>query len=423
MKDLVKARNSEFAEIDWRRMAEPQDDRYDTVVTLELARRRGYVRREVINEPTFFDGRVALCQTTSFFLPAPLFVPASADHPNVAEGCEMVRLWPVVFRQFQDLVDSVALFWNVRAGAGAAVSSSTIPAEFGKMAMTINEDVKFAEALVHEMAHQKLRALGVDFEFANRIVINPPEQKFKSPIRVDSLRPMSAVLHAEYSFTYLTALDIEIIRSGKREAKAERIVAGSLAQNIPKLEFGYDVIRRNILLDDAGADFCAGFFGWLERVLEAGRAILLERGVPVAPFVHPLEVQPDEAPALDQPDAFFDVALPPEELQHEIGAGGGEAGLPPISMLSKPSRLGGIREYNFAGEMVLYRRGGKVAVSLNNSAAAIWELCDGQHTVADIGRRLGDGLGCSEDEALAELAGDVWAAVSRFYDFGLLTLK
>lgn len=69
-------------------------------------------------------------------------------------------------------------------------------------------------------------------------------------------------------------------------------------------------------------------------------------------------------------------------------------------------------------EMVLYMPGPELVVSLNHSAAAVWELCDGQTNVAGISRELGQTLGRSGQELLAE----VEAAVGQLVELGLVEM-
>src|SRR5262245_30420103 len=238
--------------IDWKRIAEPQADQYDTRVVLELMRRQGYQRKEVGNDPSFFDGKVALRNHSPAW--APECIPAPPDHPNVARGCELIRLWPVVFAQFQALTESVSIFMNQRGAVDAIVGSvsGSCGVELGTIAVTVDNHVGFAEGLVHEMGHHKLRALGIEFECAERIVRNPREQRFKSPIRYDCLRPMSAVLHAQYSYMFVTSLDIEILRARLDPERDRSVAQLSLAVILPKLQFGIDVIRKHAELDEAG---------------------------------------------------------------------------------------------------------------------------------------------------------------------------
>jgi hypothetical protein len=75
-----------------------------------------------------------------------------------------------------------------------------------------------------------------------------------------------------------------------------------------------------------------------------------------------------------------------------------------------------VREQELWDEMLLYVADREVALALNSSARAVWELCDGTRTVAEMCHELGRRFDC----AGADLLADVAAAVSRFRDLGLL---
>lgn len=275
-------------DVAWERLAEPQPDQYDTGAILRFARERGYQRREASDEPVFCNGRVALRAPLVLF--PSTCVPASVDHPNIRRAESLLRLWPVVYEQFVCLTESVTVFLDEQY-ANDYVTGSVCGdgGGFGMIASTINNHVGFAEALVHEMGHHKLRVLGVDVESAERIIVNSPQEKYHSPIRHDVLRPMPAVFHAQYSYTYITALDIAIIQAAQDLTRDRIIARDSVAVNLPKLEFGYEVIRKHAKLDSAGERFMSGFYGWLDRVIANGYVILERFSLQPEPFIHPYE--------------------------------------------------------------------------------------------------------------------------------------
>ena len=67
-------------------------------------------------------------------------------------------------------------------------------------------------------------------------------------------------------------------------------------------------------------------------------------------------------------------------------------------------------------ELVAYVPATSQAVSLNTSARAIWELCDGTRTVDDICSELSEPTGMPPEA----LRADVQAAIDQMRDLGLL---
>jgi hypothetical protein len=84
-----------------------------------------------------------------------------------------------------------------------------------------------------------------------------------------------------------------------------------------------------------------------------------------------------------------------------------------------PCRVNGIKEYNLSDETVLYSLECEIAHSLNSSAKAIWELCDGSNSIVDISQKLGKRFGCSGTDLLP----DVTTTVTKLQRLFLLKLK
>ena len=378
---MIDTRSSQpdDSRISWERVAEPQHDQYDTLVALEFARSRGYERKDPGDAPTTCDGRVVLRQQSS--LPSPFLIPAPLDHPNIERGINVLRLWPAGFEQVQLLIESVSVFVDSRLPSiDKGIGSSSHHGEdgFATIAATVNNEVGFAEALVHELAHHKLRALGVMMETAERIVTNSPDQTFRSPVRHDTLRPMPAILQAQYAFTYVAALGLAVIKGANDPMLARRVAEDSLSGRLPKLRFGLAMLREYAEVDSAGAGFFKGLFDWSDRLFEEGAHLLAEMQVLERPFTHPLDVLPAQY----------------------------------------PRRKSSITEQNLYDEMLLFTPETEKAFSLNHSAKAIWELCNGGHSVLQISRELGEQFGCRDEELLP----DVMQTVFNFSRLGLLQL-
>ena len=69
----------------------------------------------------------------------------------------------------------------------------------------------------------------------------------------------------------------------------------------------------------------------------------------------------------------------------------------------RPSRAADARVYPLGDEALVYIPAAAAAYALNRSALAIFELCDGRRTVADIGRECAETLGCAPDALLPDV--------------------
>jgi hypothetical protein len=271
--------------IDWTRAAEPQHDQYDALLALYCAataaspnRQLPYIRPLVSGAPQIFDGAVAVRYVNADCPGAPLLDHGPLDHPNIGVAVEYVRRWPLAFEQFRMLMHSFHPMIKLDIPAaeyreGLGSYSHNDEPRFGAMYGTVYDPIGLAQAFVHEMAHNKLRALGVQIDSARCLVTNPVDELFVSPVIKDRLRPMTAVLHAEYSFAYVTALDLKMLATESNEPRL-RILLRLLRRNLSRIEEGIEEIHTHIRLDEAGTGFMKGLYAWIARLVETGHAEL-----------------------------------------------------------------------------------------------------------------------------------------------------
>lgn len=84
----------------------------------------------------------------------------------------------------------------------------------------------------------------------------------------------------------------------------------------------------------------------------------------------------------------------------------------------RPSRLDNLKVYNLWDELVIYAPDQEQAISLNATAKAIWNLCDGQQTLVQMTETLGSQFNTSETDLLA----DIQATVDQLAELGLVKL-
>lgn len=265
--------------INWSRMAEPQDDGYDTQIALDLAKTEPFGPPFAPSEDavTICDGQVAVDYIKHNRIPNT--VPAPRDHPNIPRALDLVRRWPPVYAQFKAIMTVLHPLDLIQHPANGLGSSSHHEEHiFGSMYGTVYDPRGLAQACVHELAHNKLRALGVWLTQANRLILNDPNDLFVSPVVTTRKRPMTAVLHAQYSFIHITALDVICVQT-ESDRREQAIWLQFLKRNVPRMEQGYAEIERHIQVDAAGDAFITGFMAWSRRVLDRGAALLAEHGL------------------------------------------------------------------------------------------------------------------------------------------------
>lgn len=237
--------------IDWSRMAQPQDDGYDTKKTIPLAQERyGWTKKYPAKDAiTWLDGQVTLRPGTgdnSSMMQA-------VDPPRalVEDAEHMLKtVWPACYAQLQTLLQTVYTYSNPavgkkdRWGTGCSCGPMGDRVSF-EIAVTVDSPIGMLEGVVHEFGHNKLKAYGVSLLHWERLVANAPASVedelagtgpnvYDSPIRKDKKRPMGACLSAWYAYLYVTELIVRL-RDRFPEANlgswarfnAERIIDGA----------------------------------------------------------------------------------------------------------------------------------------------------------------------------------------------------
>jgi len=258
--------------IDWSRIAQPQADGYDTAVILGQAFERRGLRKETPRpgQPAFCDGAVALARCP-YELPG--LVPAHFEHPNIAEAEALLKMWPAGYRAFRE---QCSVFWPMEREPRRPPNSRGVRSGHDWQGVdpmgvfvTVYDPQGCVEGLVHEIGHIRLASLGISVETHDgSLLLNGVDELYQSPVRSDILRPMCAVFHGEYAWAMLSEADLWIGKERPDDA------AYYLARNVPKLEFGLQVMRTHGRYTPDGQAFFAAFYEWVESIIQRGKRLL-----------------------------------------------------------------------------------------------------------------------------------------------------
>jgi prolyl 4-hydroxylase len=145
------------------------------------------------------------------------------------------------------------------------------------------------------MAHQKLRVLGVSFESATAIVGNDPSDVYDSPIIKERRRPMTAVLHAQYSYVYVTTLDLHMFRAERDPAKRE-VFGRVLERNLARIEEGYETLQTYFKPGEHGKEFMEGLIAWTEKTMGLAKDLLGRGGKSDLRLAQAVPAKPRDGP-------------------------------------------------------------------------------------------------------------------------------
>jgi len=272
--------------IDWTRVAEPQADGSDTDVILELASAGRYAPQfsalaRKPDGPTLWPtGRTRWLTTVEdTHLPSHDFTTVPADDQYAVSGLKLLDLWPAIREQCSRLLVAVAPLTLLQIprecrGGGHGCSCGQFRDDFGWIYVTADEAWGFAEGIVHEMAHWKLRGLGIWFEdWTDLILANGFDERYESPVRKDMPRPMGAVLHGQYSYVHVARMTTIAFRA--KGALVDGQDRDWLELQLKRITEGQETLQTNARGTlGAGEAFLAGLYEWTARVLSDGHAAL-----------------------------------------------------------------------------------------------------------------------------------------------------
>lgn len=269
--------------IDWTRLAFPQPDGYDAETALRLGADYKSALPIPYSEATATrrfacGGGTEIARIEQRDMAEPHFLPADIDHPNIGEALDLLDAWPEACQLAGQIVDVIQPLLDSNQQDTHPFflhgSCSHAPESMcGAICATVEDPVGLAQAIVHEMAHIKLRLLGVHFEQADRLIVNPPDKLYPSPVKLGKQRPMTAVFHAEYSFIHVLQLDLRIFQVSADPIRRDKILQLA-ARNVVRMEYGLKTIERFIETDSDGTLFVGAFVAWARRTIDAANELL-----------------------------------------------------------------------------------------------------------------------------------------------------
>ena len=265
--------------IDWKRLAKPQKDFYDTEFFLLLAKEKNHSPDglKVDQFSTVCDGTITVGYFEQNIMTPPRYKKPN-DFTNLNEGIKYLESWDEVYGQFKKitkcihpLVDTEIQEEYLDLAIGSSSFSQSLP--FGYICATVDNSIGFAQALVHEMAHHKLRTIGIYETNADGVILNPKERKFRSPINMYYQDLITNIFHDLYTYNHIVNLDIKLIAKENSPDTKDTLLQ-LLAKNFIKLEFAFNEIKDEIIFDKDLIPFWHGVSEWVEDTINLSKSIL-----------------------------------------------------------------------------------------------------------------------------------------------------
>lgn len=266
-----------MSQIDWARVAAPQVDGYDTRVAFEVFQTTRYATKgrtpPSTAEKIWEDGRaVFVTMQDANQRPSSSLEDMPLTDPRVRRGIKLLDHWPEVRRQCAELLIGVSPLMLGKGEDGHGCTCGNYGDDFGWIFVSADSPWGFAEGIVHEMGHWKLRALGVWFEDWNDLLLaNKFDELYASPVRKDKPRPMGAVIHAQYSYIHVARICTLLLAATPQPTVND---VDWTALQLKRITEGQLTIREHARGTEAGQQFLAGLDAWTTQVLEEGHRVV-----------------------------------------------------------------------------------------------------------------------------------------------------
>lgn len=270
--------------IDWRRVAAPQEDGYDIRVTLqylEYSRYANKLKRPPNDAPNVWpEGQARWVALTESMRPSTELHDMPLDNPFVKQGLSLIDTWPAARPLCAHLLLAICPLTTRRGQAGHGCTCGNFGDDWGWIYVTADNPWGFAEGIVHEMGHWKLRTFGIWFEDWTPLILkNSMEDKYTSPVRKDMPRPMGAVLHAQYSYIHVAAMCTAMLKAAEQPTGADY---DWTALQLKRITEGQATLREHAVgTPGVGDAFLEGLDDWTTRVLEEGKDAIAVKGLTI----------------------------------------------------------------------------------------------------------------------------------------------
>jgi hypothetical protein len=280
----------------WEKVAEPQKDFVDLDMLWYTAYELyGYTKPAKKKELSLFDGRIGVNLFTpnknKTFINYDDYSKNNLDNLleftiNLTPYSEHVSRFLDVYHPFmKDELDDNYIFEMNTNNLGCSCGPISYPKSGSiEICSTYTNPIGAGDGIIHEVWHQRLHALGIDFETHSKLFFtNQDDELFDSPIRKDKLRPMPAVIQAQYSYIgvteyYKSLIDVlfhptdSVLESKPKYTNLSTANLNSWlrasARNVYRIREGVETIRNNIKpTPDIGERFIYGYIQYANRVI------------------------------------------------------------------------------------------------------------------------------------------------------------
>ncbi len=321
---------SQFADVEWERLAHPQDDQYDTAVFERIcAARYGWRLNDLPpGTPTWLSGRVEIRKCD----PSPWgeqgYIEVKPGDERWRWAAVLAETWPAQHAQFRRLINYVGSDRPPSGSYGNGCSCGPpggnpfhmrIPIEgdrWGCIFCTMHSGSGFCEGICHELSHWKGYALGIYIEdwehliFANdppredwirtappRADVEPVTPGKRSelhqswvdrelgiqPLRPDALRPLGACFQETWTCVHMIAYHLAMFdkltdpKGFPGEPEPHTFIAWADSHVARTMHAHRDIVAIAEPTPKIGERFFHGYCSWVDRLVAEAKVAYARR--------------------------------------------------------------------------------------------------------------------------------------------------
>jgi HEXXH motif-containing protein len=163
---------------------------------------------------------------------------------------------PQTHAEFAELIDQLVLCDGTNLANNEAFLAGSSFTVWG--ALFLNPSIeRTARSLLESLAHEAAHSLLFGIQASGELVLNPDEERFASPLRVDP-RPMDGVYHATFVSARMHFAMTELLASGLVNDGEVRFVREAADRDLANFVEGLGTVKEHGRLTPVGREVLAG---------------------------------------------------------------------------------------------------------------------------------------------------------------------
>jgi hypothetical protein len=274
---------------DLARIMLPENDDFGSIVIGQLAgfnSKTGVPELPTKREYSIFDNRVVVGFFDQTCMVEPRYKRALAANDVFDEAGRYLNTWPGMFQQVKALSKVIQPFNDssikpeyIRYAVGSSSSSEGLP--FGYLCVTVDNAIGLAQAIVHEFAHHKLRAIGIDEKSST--IVDCSSGFIASPLDITHRVSPARAFHDIYTYMHVLQLNITMAKTFSDSDQSDNLYQ-LLFKNRLRIEYAFNTVIPDMYTKPQFKTFYESLIEWMYKGLLESKQLLAENQLYGDPF-------------------------------------------------------------------------------------------------------------------------------------------